>query len=347
MTDDSLLIGIFGNARDAHCEAIAREVGAQGHRVVNVDAGAFSRGVPQALDDDGLWYGGLDLLKVDAWCLRYVLLPIPRSYQREDEHRLFKEWWVDFMHEREAFGYQLSLLLTLERMGIPIVNPAEHGSVIQLKPLQLHHARDCGLRTPRTLITNDPKAVLRFAEGVRDVVYKPSLGGGLCRPFTHEDRLRLPMLAASPVTFQERVRGDMLRLTFVGGKLVSSVSVESGELDYRADPAYQCGDTGYSVAPIPEEIQARCRKLLDLCGLSFSGVDLIRTAEGEYVFLEANSSPAFLDIENKIGHPVTASLVSYLVTRARARTKQPAAARASEQRSFISYALPLGRNQYT
>jgi hypothetical protein len=345
----TLTIGIFGNSKDIHCQAIGREIEARGHRSIFVDALAFSRGVPQAIDDEGIWYAGTNLSTVSAWCLRYILLPIPRSYKREDEYLLFKDWWVDFMHEREAFAYQLSLLLKFENMGIPVVNPAEHGSVIQLKALQLHHARALGLRTPRTLMTNDPKAILRFAEGAGDIVYKPSLGGGLCKPFTADDHSRLHLLAASPVTFQERIQGDVCRLTFVGGTLVSSVAVESEALDYRADPNYRNGGAGYKEVAVPEPVIRRCAELLSRCGLTFSGVDLIRKADGEFIFLEANSSPAFLDIETKMEHPIAAHLVDYLISRARTANglRKEEAAHQRTRESFVSYALPIGSNSFT
>jgi glutathione synthase/RimK-type ligase-like ATP-grasp enzyme len=49
-----------------------------------------------------------------------------------------------------------------------------------------------------------------------------------------------------------------------------------------------------------------------LCRHVLSGVDLKRRANGDYVLLEANSAPVYLDIEQKTGAPITARILDYL-----------------------------------
>ena len=46
--------------------------------------------------------------------------------------------------------------------------------------------------------------------------------------------------------------------------------------------------------------------------LLWTGIDLRRTPEGRYVFLEANPSPMFLGFESRSGLPLTAALADLL-----------------------------------
>jgi len=45
----------------------------------------------------------------------------------------------------------------------------------------------------------------------------------------------------------------------------------------------------------------------------FAGIDLNHTASGEWLLLELNSSPVYLDVERKLGHPISAALAELLI----------------------------------
>jgi len=51
------------------------------------------------------------------------------------------------------------------------------------------------------------------------------------------------------------------------------------------------------------------------CGLVFAGIDIKRTPAGEWVFLELNSSPIYLDVEHKLGHPISRAIAELIVGR--------------------------------
>ncbi len=45
----------------------------------------------------------------------------------------------------------------------------------------------------------------------------------------------------------------------------------------------------------------------------FAGIDIKRTNAGEFVFLELNSSPIYLDVELKLGHRISQAIAELMV----------------------------------
>jgi glutathione synthase/RimK-type ligase-like ATP-grasp enzyme len=219
-----------------------------------------------------------------------------------------------------------------------MVNPPEHGVGVQLKTYQLAAARRHGLEVPRTLVTNQPERVRAFAEAVDAVVYKPSMGGDLCRPLDAEALSRLHLVKSHPVIFQERLQGMSVRATLVGSEVVSCVAISTDALDYRNDPGYVAGAQQYVEVEPPTELCERLRGFTAALGLTLAGVDFIATDDGRYVYLEANSSPSYLDIEEKTGAPISERIATCLL---KAANRQVTAAARRAQPAFIHYASPF------
>jgi glutathione synthase/RimK-type ligase-like ATP-grasp enzyme len=209
-------------------------------------------------------------------------------------------------------------VLKLAHQGVTLVNGPHAASVMQYKPFQLHALRSLGARVPRTLISNDPVAIRAFHAEVKDVIFKPVMGGAVTRPLDAEALERLEDVVSSPVIFQERVRGDDLRVMLVGDEVVSCVAIQTPEqhLDFRADPVYSEGQASYREVPLPEPVQRFCRQAARACGLTFAGIDIKHQGD-QYVFLEFNSSPIYLDVELKLGHPISRAIARAVVEGAR------------------------------
>lgn len=339
-------IGIFGSQRDAQCQAVSAMLRKRGVEVVMVESQGLNLGHDAAFTGEDFHYQQQLLHDVGGWYLRHIMSPMPPAYAQEDQYYLFNDWFVDYMQRRERFAFQLSWLIAESLRGKPVLNPPEHGSVLQLKPYQLLAARQVGFDTPRTVITNNPDRVRAFAREVDRVVYKPSMGGGLCLPLDERARERLDAITMAPVTFQEQVVGTSIRATLVGDDVVSCVKIPTASLDYRDDEAYQSGRQQYEEFALPDQTADKCRQLMRDCGLLFSGIDFIERADGSLVFLEANSSPIYLDIERKTLVPITDRLVCYLLDLANDHKRyQQRQGEACRTRNFVSYALPFDPKQ--
>ena len=290
-----------------------------GAEAVLIDSEALDDGLPVSFEDGRAIYRGDCLDDLRGFYLRYTPSTTPPCIERDGELVLYEDWFTQYMHQRERSSLYLAWLLTLQRSGAALVNPPHAGSVYQFKPFQLDALRSLGARVPRTLISNDPGAVRAFHALHKDVIFKPVMGGAITRALDDEALAELEKVIVSPVIFQERIEGDDLRVMLAGDDIVSSVAIRTPaqQLDFRADPVYSSGDAAYEEVELPADVAAFCRKAARACGLSFAGIDIKRTAT-EWVFLELNSSPIYLDVEVKLGHPITRALARLVVEGARA-----------------------------
>ncbi len=234
--------------------------------------------------------------------------PFSPRYEADLQSRprgLFAQW-----EERVAFI--ASTLLSLESQGIPVVNSLEVNSQHSRKPLQLELLRRAGLPVPRSLASNDPKAVKAFVKDVRAAVFKPLAGGATVRRVQKEDlsRERLEGLTLAPVLFQELLEGISVRVYVVGKRVVAAAEIHSTELDYRRDEGV-VASTRLTIEERRAAVSAAAA-----CDMRFSGVDLIRGAKGFHV-LECNPSPMFAVFEEKTGLDVAGPLAKYLLNPGR------------------------------
>jgi len=173
-----------------------------------------------------------------------------------------------------------------------------------------------GFAIPETLITNDPDAAIAFvdrcaAEG-DEVIYKSVSGArSIVQSFAQSDKARLGRIRWCPTQFQRKVRGTDYRVHVVGGR-VFGTRIESAATDYR----YAARQTGEAAAleatELPGRVAEACVALAAGLDLPFTGVDLRRTPNGDYVCFEANPCPAFSYYEDHTGAPISRALVRWL-----------------------------------
>lgn len=316
-------VGIIGPQHDPQCVHLAQVLRDKGVTPLHIHAEALSAQVPHGLWGDAMYFGGERIDDIHAYYLRQIHLAYPPLFQADEKWALFDDWYPEYMHRLERHSYQISWLLAVEEAGGTVLNPPFAGSVLQYKPYQIQVLRRNGVPLPQTLVTNDPALVREFAARFPEVVFKPSMGGALCHLLDDEAMARLQSLRASPVIFQERIRGDDVRVTIVGERLVSAVVIETEELDFRADEQYQGGQARYRHIDVPDEIIEASFRAMRLCGLRFSGIDWKRTKNDEWVMLECNSSPIYLDVEHKMGDPITAALADHLIAAQQKSPRNP------------------------
>lgn len=310
-------IGIFGSDDDPQVHAVAKEVRALGAEDVLIRPDAFYEGLPLSNRDGRFIYRGLDTTELEGFYLRSIPAPYAPAMEKDDELVLYDDWFVRYMHDRERASFYVAWLLSLQTRGVRLVNPPHAASVLQYKPFQLDALRSVGAQVPKTLISNDPVAIRAFKEEIGDVIFKPVMGGAITERLEGEALERLDDVTTSPVIFQETIGGDDLRVMLAGDDVVSSVAIRtpSQHLDFRDDPVYSGGQASYEEVTLPDAVVEQCRRAARLCGLAFAGIDIKRAPDGRWVFLELNSSPIYLDVEWKLGHPISRAIAELVVGR--------------------------------
>jgi glutathione synthase/RimK-type ligase-like ATP-grasp enzyme len=301
---------------DPHAERVLEHLAAAGHEAVLLDLSELPDRATLTVDYDhgsprieiGRDGGTLDLTRASAVWWRRPQAAEPSSVA-DLEVRLFtvNEW-------QEAINGLWQLL------DVMWVNDPVRDEVAARKALQLKVAARLGLRVPRTLITSDPDDARAFveAEGVGRTVFKTfSCTHAIWREtrLVEEDVLSLfDSVRLAPVIFQEYVpAGADVRVTAIGRQLFAA-AIHSQETDYPIDFRMSLGQARVEPVTLPRAVERRLLSLLDELGLRYGAVDLRRTPEGEYVFLEVNTAGEFLFVEERTGQPIARALAELLAT---------------------------------
>ncbi len=199
----------------------------------------------------------------------------------------------------------------------------------QNKQLQLQVAREVGLDTPRTLTTNNPQAVKKFAQecegsiiakmlssfaiydqlGQENVVFTNSVSS--------EDLENLDGLHLCPMTFQEKVPKTLELRTTIVGKQVFTAAVDSQILhrarnDWRREGIALLN--AWELYNLPEDVEKKLLQLMDYFGLNYGAIDIILTPDNRYVFLEINPVGEFFWLEKTPGLPISNAIAQTLIT---------------------------------
>lgn len=179
------------------------------------------------------------------------------------------------------------------------------------KQLQLKIARELGMRTPRTLTSNDPAAVRRFAaERPAGLVVKTLSSFAIhedgndrvmyTNPVSDADLEHLDSLRYGPCTFQERVpKGLELRATVVGKRVytaaIDSQQSETSAVDWRRDGIGLI--KSWQPYALPADVEHKLLAITHRLGLNYGAADFVVTPDRQHVFLEINPAGEFFWME--------------------------------------------------
>jgi hypothetical protein len=209
------------------------------------------------------------------------------------------------------------------------------------KQLQLRAAREAGLETPRTLITNDPRAVRRFAATCRGGLITKAVSmlrfnryeeSQFRKVYTsavsEEDLADLDGLRLCPMIFQERIPKRLEVRLLVAGYRAFAAAIDSpatarGQVDWRR--GYTELRDAWEPYALPAEVEAQLYKMMDRLGLNFGVIDMILTPDGRHVFLEVNfNGGGYEGIYSCFGAELAGAIADVLLGRARRRPPAPA-----------------------
>lgn len=199
------------------------------------------------------------------------------------------------------------------------------------KIIALKVASELGFKIPETLVSSSPNIVRNFFEHHgRQIIYKPisffDFEGIKIRGEKHSFNARVKLIddasiedvlkrcIASPTIFQKYVDKQYeLRITFIGDIPyicgIDSQNSPDGKYDWRV---YDMENTRWFAADCPRELIDRCRKYIAKMNVNFGSFDIIYSTDGDYYFLEMNTMPQWLWIQQEVGLPIAQGIASYL-----------------------------------
>jgi glutathione synthase/RimK-type ligase-like ATP-grasp enzyme len=312
MTTETGTVVLVGSREDLHIKEVARRLGVEGVDTVIVDTLAFPDETRVSLTEDlaGIVVDGRTVGRPAAVYLR-GLHSSPLAYLVDAQEAMDEDWRTTLTAFREKATLLNGLVARWEQLGVPMYNPVS-SDWMMTKPVQLAALEAAGLPVPRTLWTNDPEAVRRFAAGGR-VAYKPVTGGAATRELLPEDLTdeRLSALSSAPVTFQELLPGEDLRVYVLDGEIIASLRIVTSALDFRQN------EERLEPVELPPEVARDCVKACEVLGLRWTGLDLKRGQDGVLKFLELNGSAMFLGFDAGGGTDIAGHFTRALAKHAR------------------------------
>ncbi len=193
--------------------------------------------------------------------------------------------------------------------------------------LQLTMAKDIGFTIPNTLVSENKKEILQFLNSHASVTKRLYQGGVSFGKIGHSFGT-LAITASdiknpdqkyydSPVFLQENVSKEYeLRVTVIGKKIFACKFdnqrdnlAEKSKLDWR----FGIRSIPHTTYKLPEQIKEMCFTLLKKMGLQYGAIDMIKTKDGRYVFLEINANGQFLWIEEATGMEMSKAMAELLM----------------------------------
>ncbi|MGX1574921.1 MvdC/MvdD family ATP grasp protein [Cellulosimicrobium funkei] len=311
------MIGIVSHADDLHTTEVVRHLDALGAPHALLDTGHAPRDVALTSTQDAAGWradwvdtSAEGVSAVDTTTLRAVWWRRPQPFALHDDLRSAQD--RGFAHGEVAAAVS-GLWSCLPATWVNDPDRDEAGS---RKMWQLQVAARLGLRVPRTCMTNDPARAREFLHREPGrVLFKPFSGTPATwretRPVRDSDLALIESVRYAPVIFQEAVAGSDVRVTIVGTQLFAA-ELRTEESAYAYDFRVDTHHCPTSVHDLPEHVATALLRLMEVLGLWYGAVDLRRTPEGDYVFLEINPAGQWLFVEYATGQPIAAALAALL-----------------------------------
>jgi glutathione synthase/RimK-type ligase-like ATP-grasp enzyme len=311
----TVAIGILSSRDDIHAIAVRRKIEERSHAKCHIIAGnelATKGGLswsndraPSVLRDTNgelVAIGDLGAFWYRRLALRQI---IPDEAEpKYAEHINLSSWAALHGH------------LMTEFQGRWVSDPIAT-ELAENKLPQLRAARRAGIRTPATLVSQDPARIREFCGAYPGAIIKPLRSRGelavtavvSAELLAHDD-----VLALAPAIYQENIPGDRhLRITMFGDHCFAAL-IEARELDWRVDVSVPF--SAYQPSP---KLDAALREILSSLGLVMGIFDLKVTPEGDIVFFEVNPQGQFLFVEGLCQMPIAEALADYLIEQAQQR----------------------------
>lgn len=189
-------------------------------------------------------------------------------------------------------------------------------SLAENKVYQLSIANEIGFIIPRTLISNSSYASYTFCTETNCIVKPLSTGKiyaqgkvGIIQTNMVNEDYKFDGLEICPSYFQEFISKDYeVRVTIIDNKAFPVKIISNEKVDWRKLES----NNSYTKIELPEEVQAKCFKMLDKLGLKFGAFDFIVNS-GKYYFLEVNPNGQWYWLEEALNLEISSCIFDYLV----------------------------------
>lgn len=240
---------------------------------------------------------------------RRTKLPIIRNLPLEDN--------ANILNEIDSLFKNIYLIVDSKWLSSPFdIYKAEN------KLYQLKIAKQLGFRIPNTLVSNSQEQILKFyTDNNQDIVIKPlsqtriqykdSAALIFTNKITEKIITEITSFDLTPCIFQQNIIKDYeIRVTVVDSKIFAAAVFSQDDKDTEID--WRRKKLAFRKVEIPISVQEKCFNLLNALNLKFGAIDLIKTKDNDYVFLEINPNGQWVWIETQTGLAISDEIINFL-----------------------------------
>lgn len=225
-----------------------------------------------------------------------------------------------FLKEYSSLRYNLFTVLE----DVPWINPLENENKIDgNKIFQLKIAKKNNLIIPETIFSNDSEKITNFfhekcngkmVAKLHGVISK-SMGGEnfLSTNIIDEDSLEnIADIEYCPMIFQPYVEKEYeLRIAYLDGEFFTGKINNSENADWRTAQ----GNYFWSEYELPENIKTNLTSMMKEMGLYIGAIDMIKSKDGNYYFLEVNPQGEWGMLQKELNFPIAERIADNLIKR--------------------------------
>lgn len=225
-----------------------------------------------------------------------------------------------FMKEYSSLRY--NLLTFLE--NIPWINPLENEHKVDgNKMLQLKIAEKNNLIIPKTIFSNDPEKITAFFHEHCNGKMVAKLHGVISKSMSGENFLSTNIIDENslenisdieycPMIFQPYIDKEYeLRIVYLDGEFFTGKINNSENADWRIAQ----GNYFWSAYDLAEDIKINLTSMMKEIGLYIGAIDMIKSKNGNYYFLEVNPQGEWGMLQKELNFPIAERIADNLIKR--------------------------------
>jgi len=315
------LILIVGTISDPHVKSVVNEISLMGTEYVILDRFDFAAKTGTVsltiTSNAELTVGSGPVLECvsSIWWRQKPPFKIPSETVSDYYDSVFStQEWANIQRYIE---YKLQ--------GVFAINDVGKSAIANNKLYQLEKAASVGFKTPRTVVTNNFKAVEDFIYLVSpsDAIFKtltpymnPTGSLTYTSVINKETILeKKDSISVAPGIFQEYIKKKTeLRITVVGSNIFAAKVNTPAGIEKQVDWRENIFEDIYEIFNTPEAFNNRLISLHRVLGLVYGAYDFILDEDDEFIFLEVNPSGQWLWLEKKLNFPISKSIADLLIS---------------------------------
>ncbi|MCT4793645.1 MULTISPECIES: MvdC/MvdD family ATP grasp protein [Exiguobacterium] len=316
------MILIITDAFDSHAERVISNIEAEGIPFFrfNLDVEALKTTTISIFEETCIIRQNDSVISMDdisvVWVRRaFVELTLEEMKNQSTGFKIWKNEWNKTLN-----GLYLRLK---KKTWLNELNQAFKG---ENKYSQLAIAKKIGFNIPKTIVSNDKKALVEFSRNYDKVVFKlmtqdfyPDLQGGYQGLYVNtvnkQQLAEFSEIGENPIVLQEFIKKQYeVRYTVVAEKhfvcKIDSQASEKTSIDWRR---YDIPNTPHFEITPPKEIVKKVQEFMRVLDLNYGAFDFVVTQENEWYFLEINCFGQWLWIEDLTGMNISAEISNWLI----------------------------------